>query len=151
MKTYKVKSSAIRAAKTALKKEGVSSPEIGVHFEVREAEFAEGMFIWHAIGNRTEPVADKNEPMPLVQSHYQPVAPLKNAPVIQREPSVAKAKVSSVTKPTKLVWEIADDMRKANPDARRKDIIQACVDAGIAYNTARTQFQHYFKACKGEY
>lgn len=36
----------------------------------------------------------------------------------------------------------------ANPDARRKDAIQAAVDAGIAFYTARTQYQKWFKAKK---
>lgn len=36
----------------------------------------------------------------------------------------------------------------ANPDARRKDAIQLAVDAGIAFYTARTQYQKWFKAQK---
>lgn len=36
----------------------------------------------------------------------------------------------------------------ANPDLRRKDAIQKAVDAGIAFYTARTQFQKWFKAKK---
>ena len=48
---------------------------------------------------------------------------------------------SLIEKPVKEVWVIADCMW----GQRRKDIIQACVDSGIAYNTARTQYQAYFK------
>lgn len=36
----------------------------------------------------------------------------------------------------------------ANPDARRKDAIQAAVDAGIAFYTARTQYQKWFSSRK---
>lgn len=36
----------------------------------------------------------------------------------------------------------------ANPDARRKDAIQLAVDAGVAFYTARTQYQKWFKAAK---
>lgn len=52
-----------------------------------------------------------------------------------------KPRVSVVDRPTKLVWDIADNM----PDAKRKDVIAACVLKGIAYGTARTQYQHWFK------
>lgn len=36
----------------------------------------------------------------------------------------------------------------ANPEARRKDAIQLAVDAGIAFYTARTQYQKWFKGRK---
>lgn len=55
---------------------------------------------------------------------------------------------STVTRPTKAVWDIAEKMKKANPDARRKDILEACQKAGIAYYTARTQYQLWFQATK---
>lgn len=51
---------------------------------------------------------------------------------------------STVTGAVALVHEIAASM----PDARRKDVIQACVDKGIAFYTARTQYQKWFKAKK---
>lgn len=50
-------------------------------------------------------------------------------------------KKSSIENPVKAVWEIADTMW----GSRRKDTIKACVDAGIAYNTARTQYQAFYK------
>lgn len=40
------------------------------------------------------------------------------------------------------------DIYAANPDARRKDAIQAAVDAGVAFYTARTQYQKWFTAMK---
>lgn len=42
----------------------------------------------------------------------------------------------------------AHEIFNANPDARRKDAIQLAVDAGIAFYTARTQYQKWFKAQK---
>lgn len=42
------------------------------------------------------------------------------------------------------VWDMADAM----PGARRIDVVKACVDAGIAEGTAKTQYQHWFKAQK---
>lgn len=49
---------------------------------------------------------------------------------------------SEVGSPCRAVWELAETMW----GARRKDIIQACVDNGIAYATARTQYQSFYKA-----
>lgn len=65
-------------------------------------------------------------------------------------------KASTVLKPTKLVWAIADELYAlAEKQAAemggqphypsRKEIQDACVARGIASGTARTQFQHWFK------
>ena len=48
---------------------------------------------------------------------------------------------SVISNPVKMVWEIADRMW----GQRRKDIIEECVKQGIAYNTARTQYQAFYK------
>lgn len=55
-------------------------------------------------------------------------------------------RLSSIPKPTKAVWLIADEMIAANPQATRKAIQEECVARGIASGTARTQFQAYKKA-----
>ena len=47
---------------------------------------------------------------------------------------------SDIERPCKQVWHIADEM----VGAKRKDIIAACVAAGIAYYTARTQYQQWY-------
>lgn len=57
---------------------------------------------------------------------------------------------SSVLKPTKLVWVIADEMyaeaqNAGKPMPTRKEVQDECVRRGIASGTARTQFQHWFK------
>lgn len=52
-----------------------------------------------------------------------------------------RPRISTTEKPTKKVWVIADSM----PGAKRKEVIEACVAQGIAYGTARTQYQHWFK------
>lgn len=49
---------------------------------------------------------------------------------------------SKVKRPCTMVWDIAEAMMPA----RRKDIVNACVEAGIAYGTARTQTQHFLKS-----
>ena len=48
---------------------------------------------------------------------------------------------SVIDNPVKMVWDIADRMW----GQRRKDIIEECVKQGIAYNTARTQYQAFYK------
>ena len=48
---------------------------------------------------------------------------------------------SVIDNPVKMVWEIADRLW----GQRRKDIIAECVRLGIAYNTARTQYQAFYK------
>lgn len=58
----------------------------------------------------------------------------------------AKAPVlntSSIERPCKRVWAIADDMKISHPGAKRKDILAECVKQGIAYYTARTQYQQW--------
>lgn len=58
----------------------------------------------------------------------------------QESPTVAEPHNASIVEsPVKRVWEIADSM----PDARRKDVIAACVDQGVAFYTARTQYQKW--------
>lgn len=42
------------------------------------------------------------------------------------------------------VWEIADSL----VGARRKDVIAACVEAGIPLGTSKTQYQHWFSSKK---
>jgi len=60
-------------------------------------------------------------------------------------------RLSSVEKPVKRVWHIADEMVKAalesgQPAPRRKEIEAECVRRGIASGTARTQYQAWKKA-----
>jgi len=51
-------------------------------------------------------------------------------------------RASVVESPCWLVWDTADNM----PGARRKDVIAACVAKGVAYYTARTQYQLWLTA-----
>lgn len=53
---------------------------------------------------------------------------------------------SEIDDPCQFVWEMADKMQ----GQRRKDIIQHCVDCGVAFYTARTQYQSWFKSKKAE-
>lgn len=58
---------------------------------------------------------------------------------------------SSILKPTKQVWHIADEMVAAalaanRPAPTRKEVQDECVRRGIASGTARTQYQAWKKA-----
>lgn len=57
-----------------------------------------------------------------------------------------RAKKSTISNPVKFVWDLAQEMVKADPTARRKDIIEAAINAGVAGYTARTQYQAWYTA-----
>lgn len=63
--------------------------------------------------------------------------------VAPRKPTYV-SEASTAERPTKHVWAIADSM----PGAARKEVIAACREAGIAFGTARTQYQQWYKANK---
>lgn len=56
-----------------------------------------------------------------------------------KQSSIPKLNKSEIKRPCARVWAIADEMK----GSRRKDVIAACVAAGIAYHTARTQYQQW--------
>jgi len=63
----------------------------------------------------------------------------------KQTPSLVKVtNKSSIDSPCAKVWQIAGEME----GARRKDIIAACEKAGIAFYTARTQYQKYREALR---
>jgi hypothetical protein len=51
---------------------------------------------------------------------------------------------STIGSPCRVVWDIAEEME----GAKRKDVIAECVRKGIAFYTARTQYQKYREALK---
>jgi hypothetical protein len=51
---------------------------------------------------------------------------------------------STVQNPVERAWQIFDETR----EMRRKDVIQKCLDSGIAFYTARTQYQVWKSAGK---
>ena len=53
---------------------------------------------------------------------------------------------SEVEKPVQAVFNIASEMKQDNPDVTRKEIIAECVNRGIAFYTARTQYYYWKKA-----
>ena len=70
----------------------------------------------------------------------------KKAPVRAKAKTArAKATKGRASAPTKAsgpvarVWQLASSM----PKAARKDVIAACVNAGVNIHTARTQYQRW--------
>ncbi len=53
---------------------------------------------------------------------------------------------STVKSPVQAAWEIFE----ANRDERRKDVVAKCLEAGIAFYTARTQYQVWKSAGKAK-
>lgn len=147
MKTYSTKANANRAAKTAGLEAGKFNVlEIDGRFilEVIKTDLfdeAAADAEYEALQKRQAEIASEaveakakwlEEMIP-----YNPQLLLSYTPVVS---NINQVKSSSAKKPVKLVWEIADKMW-GEP---RKDIIAACVAAGIAYNTARTQYQAFY-------
>lgn len=53
---------------------------------------------------------------------------------------------SAIESPCLYVWDMADKMYKEG--AKRSVIINKCIEDGVAYHTARTQYQKWYTACK---
>jgi hypothetical protein len=51
---------------------------------------------------------------------------------------------STLANPVQVVWETCEAMR----DQRRKDVVEACIKKGVAFYTARTQYQLWKSAGK---
>lgn len=56
-----------------------------------------------------------------------------------------RKKKSTIANPVQFVWDLADAMKAKDPTIRRKDVIQAAIDAGVAGYTARTQYQAWYQ------
>lgn len=153
MRLYASKSSAIRAAKKA----GLSTGEYEI---IKKA----GKFGFRAIkaDEVEEQVAEEAAPEKVDETSVEPTKEeatskkkkqsTKKEATSKEEQSTKKEVVrlrkSIIESPSKRVWEIAEQMKAANPNVRRKDVIAACVEQGIAYYTARTQYQLWFKASR---
>lgn len=139
MRLYASKSSAVRAAKKA----GLSTGEYEI---IEEA----GKFGFRAVeANEVEEqeveeqVVEETASKEVEETSAEPAKKKKATPKIDD-----RLRMSTIEAPSKRVWEIAEQMKAENPNVRRKDVIAACVEQGIAYYTARTQYQLWYKASK---
>lgn len=135
MRLYASRSSAVRAAKKA----GLSVGE----FEIIEEA---GKFGFRAVeaNEVEEQVVEETASKEVEETSEESAKEKKKAtPKIDD-----RLRMSTIEAPSKRVWEIAEQMKAENPNVRRKDVIAACVEQGIAYYTARTQYQLWYKASK---
>jgi len=74
------------------------------------------------------------------EGEFGPAIP---APVAKAEKKAGKPQLNSSTveNPCKRVWAIADEMMAKDPSTKRGAVISECVARGIAFYTARTQYQ----------
>ena len=170
MAEYEVRSSAVRAAKKAGLTEGqfevVQVWEEGgkSHWEIKSVVQGEKIATPEPTNPSPPPVATTTEAPPVTQSESkveetttpvqtvtQPASdpkPTEPTTPVASKGSNVKASKSTVEKPTRLVWTIADEMRNANPTVTRKAIVEECLRRGIAFYTARTQYQRWAKSKK---
>jgi len=86
---------------------------------------------------------------------FIPAPVIEDAEVIEKNMVDITINQSTIGKPCNLVWELAIEMNAraeaaSEPKPARKDVINAAVAQGVAYNTARTQYQAWHKASKSE-
>ena len=96
----------------------------------------------------TAPVAIETLPSPAPQASQ----PTETKPVATKKVETTRNNIksakSTVANPVQVVHQLVADMIKANPQVRRKDLVDAAVKAGCAYYTARTQVQIALKKMK---
>ena len=144
MKTYSTKANANRAAKNqGLDLNLISIYEQDGAWVIGQADlFDEAEF--EAMKKRqAELVLEAELAASLWLETFVPYNPqlLLPAPKKVKKETKSLPRESVIDNPVKMVWEIADRMW----GQRRKDIIAECVRLGIAYNTARTQYQAFYK------
>ncbi len=147
MKLYSVKSSAVRAAKAAgLKQYEIIEQDGQFGFRsvktqrAKRTQMNEGEALEQYERELDEAQNPESVEVPeklVSKTKKKPAAKSKRAPAKKVAPTVAS--VSTIESPVRRVWEIADSM----PDAKRKDVVDACVAQGINFFTARTQYQKW--------
>lgn len=154
MRLYTSRSSAVRAAKKA----GLSSNEYEIieeagkfGFRAIEADEVEEQ----VVEEEAAPEEVDVTPVELTEEAASEEAASEEVAEAPVEPAKKKTskiddrlRMSTIEAPSKRVWEIAEQMKAENPNVRRKDVIAACVEQGIAFYTARTQYQLWFKASR---
>lgn len=149
MKTFKAKSSVGRWAKKNI---GENWKELGTVEKNKEGFY----FSPTVVEPVAEPVVAEPEAVsetPVMGSYYQPVvshdtsAAIKKVKKGKKGSTVVKKDLkgkSTIGSPCRIVWDVTEEME----GAKRKDIIAECVSRGVAFYTARTQYQKYTEAMK---
>ena len=123
-----------RSAARSAKANGLAGKVISL----REATF-KFVSLNEPVATETSPVEEtpvEETPVEETPVEETPVSKGKKAPKVKAEAKVIENR-SIVEKPCRLVWDLADAMT----GARRKDVIAAAEAKGVAFYTARTQYQ----------
>ena len=124
-KVYSSKSNAMRAAKSA------HAAEVEAN-QVKVVETEAGKWVY-LVEVEVEVEIEVEEKKEAVENEYKEKSEVKN--------------------PCALVWEIAEEARDYalvnETKLSRKAVIEKCVKAGVAYNTARTQYQLWHQSRMG--
>lgn len=158
MKAHKNKGLATRAAVTELSKAlGLSRDEVKAQreqlFTIEDHE--DGGFYWRRI--QTESTAGIPKPSDIVKPELEKAMDMVDEDAKQKvDDAVKEVKKttsaiphlgkSTVENPCRVVFDTADSMKGAT----RKEVIVACIGKGVATATAKTQYQRWFTASKGE-
>jgi hypothetical protein len=135
-------------AKTALERQAAKLPEevevLGVDYKKGEDGKWYGHIDVEMTGNVEVPfVLEAMAGFHVVMS--QPVEqPADDKPAPATKPRGPRGH-STIDGPCYTTWAVADDME----GAKRGEVIKACQELGVAFYTARTQYQKWSKARKG--
>ena len=130
-----------KEAEAPAAEESVSCPHCGTHLDNGvgiHLQEVNGVVIKHK-AFEYECLACGEEFGPAIAKESQKAAPKRKIAVTNR---------STIIRPTKTVWHIASTMADANPDVTRKQVLEECARRGIAFYTARTQYQLWRAAMK---
>ncbi len=142
MKIYTSKSNAKRAAK-----------KLDIPFTIEK--IADKQFVISALVEDVVEPVEVEAPIEVIEEEAiieeaiieVEVAPVVETPVEEDNRKLANIiRVSRIGSPCLVVWNIADHFNARTEPLRRKDVIKACEKAGIAFYTARTQYQLWKKA-----
>lgn len=145
MKAYSTKSTARRAAKQQFGSDAIE----GRHYELVTVgeQFAFTELV--TTGAEETPAVEAAAPEQVAPASAIDPVEQAEAPASDDATPATEAKPrnkSTVASPVRQVWAIADSM----PGAKRKDIVAACVEQGIAFFTAGTQYQKWNQARRAE-
>ena len=92
-------------------------------------------------------------PVPEIVKSAEALAEANAAPKAPKTPKIPLIRESTIERPCKQVWHIADAMKEqVGGDVKkmsRKAVLAKCVASGIAFYTARTQYQMWLTIQNG--
>lgn len=153
MKAYTTKSNARRAAKSAgLEQFEIIEVEGGFAFQaiaqeeaIDEATFEEIQESGDLEDRLDAALAVADASQVVFEETPSAIQAAADAALEKKAPTrkIEVTNESTAERPCKLVWHIADDMKAANPEVKRKEVLAECVKRGVAFYTARTQYQQW--------